>query len=187
MSIERGRERSRVGAAPPPGVSRFAAYFRVRHYEMDALGHVNNAVYLHYLEQAAIEHAAALGYDFARLRALGGLFIARRHEIDYLRPASAGDILQVVTWPVELKGAQAVRDYAIYQHHPAPGATGLPDDTLLPAGFAPVGAPLVLARTHWVWVDAQTGHPRRLPAELPAAFLATAGTAASPPQEQAGR
>ena len=42
--------------------SRFAAYFKVRHYEMDALGHVNNAVYLHYLEQAAIEHSAAAGF-----------------------------------------------------------------------------------------------------------------------------
>src|SRR5215217_4437539 len=98
----------------PPAHS-FETQLRVRHYEMDALGHVNNAVYLHYLEQAAIDHSAALGYDVARLRALGGLFIARRHEIDYLRPASAGDVLQVVTWAVELKGAQAVRDYAIYR------------------------------------------------------------------------
>ena len=86
---------------------RFAAYFKVRHYEMDALGHVNNAVYLHYMEQAAIEHAAALGYTMERLRELGGLFISRRHEIDYLRPATAGDVLQVVTWAVDMKGAQA--------------------------------------------------------------------------------
>ena len=45
------------------GVPRFAAYFRVRHYESDALGHVNNAAYLHYLEQAAIEHSTAAGYS----------------------------------------------------------------------------------------------------------------------------
>ena len=166
-----GRRAEAVGA-PPAGVSRFAAYFRVRHYEMDALGHVNNAVYLHYLEQAAIDHSAALGYDIARLRALGGVFIARRHEIDYLRPASAGDILQVVTWAVELKGAQAVRDYAIYRYEPPANARGLPDDALLPPDFAPPGAPVVLARTHWVWVDAQSGRPRRMPAEMIAPFLA---------------
>ncbi len=83
---------------------RFAAYFKVRHHEMDALGHVNNAVYLHYLEQAAIAHSDALGFTIARLAALGGVFIARRHEIDYLRPATAGDTLQVITWAAEMRG-----------------------------------------------------------------------------------
>jgi acyl-CoA thioester hydrolase len=76
---------------------RFAAYFRVRHYEADALGHVNNAAYLHYLEQAAIEHSAAVGYPLRRYQEMGTLFIVRRHEIDYLRPASPGDVLEVVT------------------------------------------------------------------------------------------
>src|SRR5215217_738802 len=57
---------------------RFAAYFRVRHYEADALGHVNNAAYLHYLEQAAIEHSAAVGYPLRRYQEMGTLFIVRR-------------------------------------------------------------------------------------------------------------
>lgn len=160
---------------PGPTVACFAAYFRVRHYEMDALGHVNNAIYLHYLEQAAIEHSAALGFDVARLRALGGVFIARRHEIDYLRPATAGDVLQVVTWAVAMTGAQAVRDYAIYRPETcaAPGEGALPTDGLLPTGFRPTGKPVVLARTHWVWVDPASGRPRRLPPTVPVAFLAT--------------
>jgi acyl-CoA thioester hydrolase len=48
-------------AAADAGAPRFAAYFRARHYEADAVGHVNNAAYLHSLEQAAIEHSAAVG------------------------------------------------------------------------------------------------------------------------------
>src|SRR5215218_6452933 len=76
-----------------PPRSGFLAHFRVRYHEMDALGHVNNAVYLHYLEQAAIEHSSALGFTSELLERLGGLFIARRHEIDYLRPAVVGDLL----------------------------------------------------------------------------------------------
>src|SRR5215213_1310317 len=80
-------------ALPPR--SGFLAHFRGRYPEMDALGHVNNAVYLHYLEQAAIEHSSALGFTSELLDRLGGLFIARRHEIDYLRPAVVGDLLQV--------------------------------------------------------------------------------------------
>src|ERR687893_1531745 len=95
---------------------RFAAYFRVRHYEADALGHVNNAAYLHYLEQAAIEHSAAVGYPLDRYREMSTLFIVRRHEVDYLRPASPGDVLEVITWAAEIRGPRAVRAYEVYHH-----------------------------------------------------------------------
>ncbi len=69
---------------------RYLAHFRVRFHELDPLAHVNNAAYVNFLEQAAIDHAAAAGYDLERLRRVGGLFIARRHEIDFLRPVLAG-------------------------------------------------------------------------------------------------
>jgi len=151
--------------SPPHG---YAAYFRVRHHEMDALGHVNNAVYLNYLEQAGIEHSAALGYDGERLRELGGLFIARRHEIDYLRPAMAGDLLVVVTWIGEQKGAQAVRAYVLGRLDQQDG--GIPADHFLAPGFALPTTPLVRARTYWAWVGVADGRPRRLPAELREAF-----------------
>jgi acyl-CoA thioesterase FadM len=62
---------------------------RVRFHECDPLGHVNNAVYLNYLEQAAIDHALLVGWSQQRLeREAGGVFVARRHELDYLKPAS---------------------------------------------------------------------------------------------------
>ena len=154
---------------PPHG---FAVHFRVRHHEMDALGHVNNTVYLHYLEQAGIEHSAALGYDGERLRELGGLFIARRHEIDYLRPAIAGDCLVVVTWIAEQRGAQAVREYSLARIDKHEGA--LPADRFLAPGFALPEAPLVRARTHWVWVGAADGRPRKPPPELRSAFRRSA-------------
>lgn len=150
----------------------YGAYFRVRHHEMDALGHVNNAVYLHYLEQAAIQHSNALGYDTPRLAELGGLFIARRHEIDYLRPAVADDLLQVVTWAAEMTGARALREYAIVRHPPS-AAGQLPPDSLLAAGAAPPGEIVVRARTIWVWVGAGDHRPRRIPAAIRADFLAT--------------
>jgi len=55
----------------------FLTHLRVRHYEMDALGHVNNAVYQNYLEQAAIEHSESLGFTLERYWELGGLFVLR--------------------------------------------------------------------------------------------------------------
>jgi acyl-CoA thioester hydrolase len=164
---------SRANVAPP----RFAAYFKVRHYEMDALGHVNNAVYLHYLEQAAIEHSAAAGFPGERTQALGGQWIVRQHEIEYLRPATAGDVLQVVTWAVAFKGARAYRDYAIYRHETAPnGAQGIPADSFLPPDHVPGNEPLVRARTLWVWVDPITARPKRIPAELYPTFIGTLPT-----------
>lgn len=152
---------------------RYLAHFRVRFHELDPLGHVNNATYLNFLEQTAIDHAAAGGYDLEHLRRLGGLFIARRHEIDFLRPALAGHWLQVVTWAVALRGARALREYRIRRLDPPPTDDQAPTDRLIPA--APLDIPVdhlvVRARTEWAFVDQATGRPRRIPEELAAAFV----------------
>ncbi|MGH2533169.1 MAG: acyl-CoA thioesterase, partial [Thermomicrobiales bacterium] len=151
----------------------YVLHVRVRQHEIDGLGHVNNASYLNYLEQAAIDHAAAAGYDAARLRELGGTFVARRHEIDYLRPAVAGDWLRVTTWPVELGAARAIRAYEIARVTAAELDADRPVDGLFPpeSVAAPLGAVVVRARTLWAYVDVQSGRPRRMPAEIAVAFL----------------
>lgn len=147
--------------------SAFLLTVRVRFHEIDPLGHVNNAVYLNYLEEAAIDHATAAGWPATRLREHGGVFIARRHEIDYLRPANEGDLLQVRTWPEAMSGARALRAYEIVRLDRTPGAwqvNGLVDAADLDP--APRDALLVRARTEWAFVDVTTGRPRRIPAEL---------------------
>lgn len=118
---------------------------RVRHYEMDSAGHVNNAVYLHYVEDAAIEHARALGFDEARWREIGGVWVVRRHEIDYKLPAVAGDELDVTTRIVGMERVQATRRTQIVR--------------------ARDRALIAEAVTYWVWVGLD-GRPRRLPAEV---------------------
>lgn len=161
-------------AAAETETPRFAAYFRVRHYEADALGHVNNAAYLHYLEQAAIEHSAAVGYPLGRYQEMGTLFIVRRHEVDYLRPASPGDVLEVITWAEEIRGPRAVRAYEVYRHGQAASGVGtvaVPADGLLPPTYVPSSEPLVRARTQWVYIDQVSGRPLRVPAELIGAFM----------------
>jgi acyl-CoA thioester hydrolase len=166
-------------AAAEASAPRFAAYFRVRHYEADAAGHVNNAAYLHYLEQAAIEHSAAVGYPLGRYREMGTLFIVRRHEVDYLRPASPGDVLEVVTWAAEIRGPRAMRAYEVYRHGQATsdvGTVSVPADGLLPTTHVPAGEPLVRARTQWVYVDLGSRRPLRVPAELIGAFMGTGTT-----------
>jgi acyl-CoA thioester hydrolase len=156
----------------------YVLHVRVRHHEIDGLGHVNNAAYLNYLEQAAIDHAAAAGFDAARLRELGGTFVARRHEIDYLRPAYAGDWLRITTWPVDLGAARAIRGYQINRVPPEEVTARLVPDRLYPLDDAPdpLGEVVVRARTEWAYVDVASGRPRRMPAELVTEFLRRSST-----------
>ena len=52
---------------------------------MDAFGHVNNVVFLRYLEEARIDFMFRLAPGTERRRSRGGSVVAR-HEIDYMRP-----------------------------------------------------------------------------------------------------
>ena len=139
-------------APPTDGRSVFEFSVRVRTYETDALGHVNNAVYLHYPEQAATEHSEALGWDATRYAEIGRQFVIRQHEIVYLGSAAAGDRLTVTTWSEEMSGARAWRSYIIQNQE--------------------TGQRLVAVRTLWVWLDTKTGRPRPLPRDLVATFTA---------------
>lgn len=127
-------------------MEKFKTLLRVRHYEMDALGHVNNAVYQNYLEQAAIEHSEHLGLTLDVYRELAGVFVMRRVEIEYLRPAVAGDTLEITTWLQEMRGSRAIRRYEIRKQN---------QDELL-----------VTAEALWVWVEAKTMRPRPIPSVL---------------------
>ena len=149
----------------------YVAYFRVRHHELDSLGHVNNATYLNYLEQAAIDHAAAAGFSEDALREVGGVFVARRHEIDYLQPAKANDLLQVVTWPVDLGAARAIRAYEIRCLPTLPFDRSLIDGIRNPSENGIEGDLIAQAQTVWAFVDTETGRPRRMPREIVREFV----------------
>ena len=155
---------------PPPTARVFETWISVRFHELDALGHVNNATYLNYIEQAAIDHAASVGLGMEEMRQLGGVFVARRHEIEYLRPAVGGDMLRIVTWLATPRGARVERSYLIL--HDGRGRAALGDERIVSGGEVPVSLPLIArARTEWVFVDNE-GHPRRVPATISALFSA---------------
>jgi acyl-CoA thioester hydrolase len=141
------------------------SYVRVRFAECDPLGHVNNAVYLNYLEQVAIDHAAALGWTSAALiQAASAVFVARRHEIDYYQPAFESDLLRVRTWPVEMRGARAFRIYDISRVE-EDDRIGLVDRLLLPDELVPLprSETIVAARTEWAFMNPASGRPARIP------------------------
>jgi acyl-CoA thioester hydrolase len=77
---------------------------RVRVYECDALGHVNNAVYLHYLQQATAEAWASVGAAAWQMRSL---------VTEYLAPAYSGDELEVQAWSAGVDGVLLACSYTI--------------------------------------------------------------------------
>jgi acyl-CoA thioester hydrolase len=152
--------------------SGYLQFVRVRFHECDPLGHVNNAVYLNYLEQIAIDHAASVGWPAERLRTeTGAVFVARRHEIEYLRPALEGDVLRVRTWPQEMSGARGFRIYDVTRATEPPAERI--DRLLAPEELAPAprGEILVRARTEWAFMNVTTGRPQRIPPEVVVDFL----------------
>jgi acyl-CoA thioester hydrolase len=75
--------------------------FRVRQYECDAYGHLNNVNYVRYLQEAMLEGGAAAGYSVAHSATLG--WQTRRLDIEYLRPVRYGDTVELQVF--ELAGA----------------------------------------------------------------------------------
>jgi acyl-CoA thioester hydrolase len=84
---------------------------RVYYEDTDFSGIVYHANYLRFMERGRTNHLRLLGAEqhvlFAEAQAEmpGFAFVVRSMQIDYLKPARMDDILDVVTWPVAVKGA----------------------------------------------------------------------------------
>ena len=139
----------------------FEIAMQARFHEADLLGHVNNAVYLHYMEQAAIGHATHLGLTIEASRAFGGVFVARRHEIEFLRAAYPGDVVRVQTWLLQPHGARVTRCYQVYRGGDAAMEPFTGRVPRVGARLSPQ-AVLVRAVTEWVFMS-EDGRPRRIP------------------------
>ena len=79
----------------------------VREDDIDRLGHVNNVVYVRWVQEAATAHWRVLASEEERARLL---WVVIRHEIDYKRPAMPGDTIVARTlWcPVDAKTLRPV-------------------------------------------------------------------------------
>ena len=118
--------------------------------DLDEQGHVNNAVFLRWMDHAAYAHSCDVGYDHDAYESLGATFIVGRHAIDYHHFAFAGDRILVATWPMRMSKATALRRHQIIRR--ADGIT------------------LARALTTWVFIDSETVRPRRMPEPLIRAF-----------------
>ena len=115
---------------------------------IDELGHVNNAVWVQWIQQVAVAHWASVAGD-AHKDAY--YWVVVRHEIDYLRAAHEGDRIVARTWVGEApKGARFDR---------------------LMEFFGPDGKTCVRSKTWWAIIDKALGRPIRVPAEVIAPFI----------------
>lgn len=113
--------------------------------DIDELGHVNNVTWLYFVVELADAHSSSVGLDLDAYRDIGGLWIVRRHEVDYRGQARVGDEVIEETWVASFKGARSVRETRF---------------TTLD------GRELVHAVTHWAYIDAATQRPRRVDATV---------------------
>ena len=122
--------------------------------DIDAYGHVNNAVYLQWLDRAAWSHSAALGLSVEDCTRLRRGMAALRIEIDYLRAAMPGDRVEVATWIVESdRRLRVVRRFQL--RHATDGGT------------------LARAMTQYVCLNLDSGRAVRMPPEFTAAYVKT--------------
>ncbi len=84
-----------------------AAYIgthRVVETEIDEYAHVNNAVYLQWLDRIAWAHSADLGLPLERCLAMRRGMAVRHTRVDYVQAALLGDALLLGTWIVASDG-----------------------------------------------------------------------------------
>ena len=118
-------------------MSAFEITKKVSNQDIDELNHVNNVVYLQWVQDIANMHWDQLkeGHDTSEY-----VWVVLRHELDYSGQAGLDDTIIIRTWVGETSGIKSIRHVEFYK-----------DDKLL-----------VKAKTFWCLVDSKTLRPKRI-------------------------
>lgn len=144
-----------MSQAPPSDRPVHEVPILVERDDIDELGHVNNIVYLRWVQDAAVAHWRVLAPAEAQAAVA---WVVLRHEIDYARAAMLGDELLARTWVGTAEGMSFERHTEIVRRRD--------------------GRVLARARTLWCPVDLKSGRPRRVGDDLRRLF--SIGTAGGP-------
>lgn len=126
----------------------FTQIFTAQPDDIDALGHVNNAVWVRWIQEMATSHWQAVA-DPAHIAAY--YWVVTRHEIDYRGNIAAGDSVTARTWiESEPKGAQFDRRVDFVDAK---------------------GKVIVRANTTWAMIDKASGRLARVRPEVSAPFM----------------
>lgn len=121
----------------------FHEHLVVEPSHLDDLNHVNNVIYLQWVQEIAGKHWFSKAGKNS-----GVLWVVRKHEIEYFKPAVLGDRLKLSTWVESMEGLVSLRKVTIYRN-----------DELL-----------CTCTTNWVMLDAHSLRPKRIPPEIAKLF-----------------
>jgi acyl-CoA thioester hydrolase len=128
----------------------FCVELTVEDDDIDALGHASNIAFVRWIQDVAIAHSTAVGLDLPAYQRMGAVFVVVRHEIDYVRPALRGDVIEARTWVSSVMAAKCLRSTELVRKT---------DGQLLAKGV-----------TAWGFVELATGRPKRITEEVRMAF-----------------
>ena len=127
----------------------FSHQFVVPKDAIDGNGHVNNVVYIQWIQDVAIRHSDACGGTMI-LEATDFTWVVRSHSVNYLKPAFEGDLLEARTWVAAMRRVRSLRRTAFVR--------------------ASDGEVIATGATEWVMVDESTGRPCAIPENVSAVF-----------------
>jgi acyl-CoA thioester hydrolase len=125
----------------------FSITIQVQPGDIDDLKHVNNVVYLSWVQDAAAAHWNTIASDEMKKKYS---WVVLRHEIDYKNPAVLGDELTARTWVSSCEGVRSVRNVKIYQSKSM--------------------KIVAEAKTTWCMLDAKTMRPKRIEEDVISVF-----------------
>lgn len=133
-----------------PSEPAYKLLIKVQPEDIDDLNHVNNVVYLRYVQDVASAHWEKIApADFRKNYS----WVVLRHEIDYKASAVLGDEILAETWVSTCEGPRSDRHVELYH--------------------ATTRKLLVKAKTTWVLIDAETKRPKRIDQDIQNLFLKT--------------
>jgi acyl-CoA thioester hydrolase len=115
----------------------FELQIKVTAEDIDGLNHVNNVVYVQWMDTVAFKHWAFLTQNNPLPQYI---WVVLKHEVEYLKQAVLGDIITVKTWVGETKGFKSERLMEFYKNNQL----------------------LVQAKTVWGMLDANNYKPSRI-------------------------
>ena len=119
----------------------FSYTLKVEKTHIDTLSHVNNVVYLKWVNDISERHWNQLSGQGLKEKYF---WVVLRHELDYMNQAVLGDELILRTWVGESKGVKSVHHVEIYK-----------EDIIL-----------LKAASTWCLIDAKTMRPTRIKKDI---------------------
>ena len=118
---------------------------------IDENGHVNNVMYVQWMQDIAVEHYASIGGVAAQGE--NATWVVREHRIEYLLPAFENEEMEIKTLVENIRRVRSLRRYEFVRKSD--------------------GKVLVIGETDWVFVDTKTGRPLAIPQEVENIFKQT--------------